>query len=620
MDGSQDDAVSFMDVSSRAAAQPSGASSSTERPHRPTTTLTFPQPLQQCLAALPVHVTGGRHLRLRTWYLHFPNVQYWTQSRIVDLRLSSTHWMQDVIDVWADHLHGDCMPVLYQVHPALPETPSAPGHAVLADVIVAQGAQHLRGSLATVYVPGTTDFYHVAIALPVFTSGLDILYKARLQFLLRDHHCTIRHGHDIIPITPTPSHQVEHGQAFTIHFHAQPAIEVPADQLEDHALRQTTDPARSVSSLEAHESETLGSDDEIIEGVNVYSLGRSTRHFFVRWATYNTVLLGIVSELQVPLRDIVGFHYLAAPTHDQHPAEEGLILQYTTDLPIGSPWKLTLIDIELHFHEATPTVDRKVHALPPQLRRADLLHHLHFYDYCQRQHDRCKTYWNNIEWGVGDANLYGVQHGLYLRIILPPPQDQIDAAFEEEIEELAAEVETQRSGSSKRTSSSCTSAALPQVHKAMRLLQIAIQRCQTTLQTDDPLPEQKQRCQCSRTEHRDAKPPTFDMSFTDEFLRAVDAMRTAADALPEFDDDEAVAVDELDPWIQQLHEAWNRLATIGPGAVERLGRVETWFTDHLNFQRCYHTRIAILGPDAHRWEDQLLRLWRTHVIPGTPVN
>ena len=68
-----------------------------------------------------------------------------------------------------------------------------------------------------------------------------------------------------------------------------------------------------------------------------------------------------------------------------------------------------------------------------------------------------------------------------------------------------------------------------------------------------------------------------------------------------------------------MHDHWNRLATIGPGAVERLERLETWFTDHLNYQRCYHTRMAILGPDAHRWEEQIRHLWRQYIIPGAPV-
>ena len=615
-----DDLTSFMEFDRRNVSQPSGASSSTDRPNPLAQMSIFPQPLRQYLEALPVHETGGWHLRLRTWYLHFSDVQYWTQFRLVDLRRSSAHWAQDILGAWPDHLRSDSTPTLHQVSPDLHDRPSAPGHAALVDLLVVQGAQHLRGGIATVYVPGTDDFYHVAIALPVHTSGLDILHKARLQFLLRDYQCTIRHGRDVIPITPTPSHQVEHGHSFTIRFQAHRATEASAESATDAPLPQLQSSVSSPSSQEAYESEIWGSDDEVMEGVRVYSLGRSACHLFVRWTTYNTVLLDVVRQLQVPLRVIVGLHYLAAPTQDQHAAEEGLILQYTGDLPVGSSGKLTLIDVELHFHEATPTVDRKVHVLPQKLKRDDLLHHLHLSDYCHEQQDRCKILWNNLEWADDDLREYDVQHGLYLRIIVPPPQDQIDAAFEEEIKELADEVQTHRTAPHKRESGSCNIDARSNVHKAMRLLQVAIKRCRSTLTPFDSkrVSNNNSGGVCYAQEvgpwFEENKPPALTMSFTEEFLRAVDAMRTAADALPEFEDDAAVPIDELDPWIQRLYEAWNRLATIGPGAMERLGRVETWFTDHLTFQRCYHTRIAVLGPDAHRWEDQLRRLWRQYII------
>ena len=117
----------------------------------------------------------------------------------------------------------------------------------------------------------------------------------------------------------------------------------------------------------------------------------------------------------------------------------------------------------------------------------------------------------------------------------------------------------------------------------------------------------------------DDRPETISLSFTDEFLRAVEAMRTAADAMPEFPEDDPGDITAYDPWVQRLHEAWTRAATIGPGGMERLGRVETWFTDHANFQRCHHTRIAVLGPDAHRWEEQLRHLWRQYLLLGAPL-
>ena len=114
-------------------------------------------------------------------------------------------------------------------------------------------------------------------------------------------------------------------------------------------------------------------------------------------------------------------------------------------------------------------------------------------------------------------------------------------------------------------------------------------------------------------------PAVISCSFTDEFLRAVDALRTATEATPEFPEDDPGDLSAYDFWVQRLHEAWTQFATVGPGGMERLGRVETWFNDHTNFQRCHHTRIAVLGPDAHRWEEQLRHLWRQYILPGAPL-
>ena len=158
--------------------------------------------------------------------------------------------------------------------------------------------------------------------------------------------------------------------------------------------------------------------------------------------------------------------------------------------------------------------------------------------------------------------------------------------------------------------------------EAMALLQTTITSVLKKIQTIDEPQSQNDNCHVSPQGNNppSAEQPNFtSFSFTEEFLRAVDAVRTAADALPEFPEDDPGDITAYDIWVQQLYDAWTRSATIGPGGMERLGRIETWFTDHTNFQRCHHTRIAVLGPDAHRWEEQLRHLWRQYLIPDTPL-
>eukprot|EP00435_Cladocopium_sp_Y103_P071422 s996_g37.t1 len=108
-------------------------------------------------------------------------------------------------------------------------------------------------------------------------------------------------------------------------------------------------------------------------------------------------------------------------------------------------------------------------------------------------------------------------------------------------------------------------------------------------------------------------------SFTEAFLNALRLFNQAAEDLPDFPSDPEDNLDMHDPWVRSVYDAWNALATIGPGGVERLGRLETWFSDHLNFQRRHFTRIAVLGGDFARWEQELRILWRDHVLPGAAL-
>ena len=200
----------------------------------------------------------------------------------------------------------------------------------------------------------------------------------------------------------------------------------------------------------------------------------------MRWTTYNAVLMDLARQMRIPLRDVIGIHYLAAPTVDQHGAEEGVILQYVNDIPIGSPSKLVLIDVEMHFHASTPTLNRQVHQLPPRISRDGLLDRLHFSDYCTRQADRCLLFWNNIEWQAAtDPHEYDTQHGLYLRVVVSPLDDQMDDdTFETEVADLLADSDTELRPSRKPSSDDCaandasaaaSSSGLHRASKALRL-------------------------------------------------------------------------------------------------------------------------------------------------------
>eukprot|EP00435_Cladocopium_sp_Y103_P003385 s371_g1.t1 len=123
-----------------------------------------------------------------------------------------------------------------------------------------------------------------------------------------------------------------------------------------------------------------------------------------------------------------------------------------------------------------------------------------------------------------------------------------------------------------------------------------------------------------RAEHvtaLDSVPPLC-CSFTEAFLNAVRLMTQAAEDIPEFPVAPESDLDQYPPWVRSVFEAWNAAATLGPGG-ERLGRLETWFTDHWNYQRRHYTRIAVLGRDFSRWEQELRILWRDRLVEGATL-
>ena len=97
-------------------------------------------------------------------------------------------------------------------------------------------------------------------------------------------------------------------------------------------------------------------------------------------------------------------------------------------------------------------------------------------------------------------------------------------------------------------------------------------------------------------------------SFTDEFVQAIRRLRDAQDQ----DGPPTIAAADADILPPALQELWElhhtSLVQDGEEDAPHL-RVETWFLDHVNFGRCYYSRVVSLTPDTSTWLDTLLRHW-----------
>ena len=115
------------------------------------------------------------------------------------------------------------------------------------------------------------------------------------------------------------------------------------------------------------------------------------------------------------------------------------------------------------------------------------------------------------------------------------------------------------------------------------------------------------------------EPAPITCSWTEEFLRAMGALSTAQEDMPEFPLPDRDQVQEHPLWVQDLLPLWQQQASPGPAGVEMLARVETWYTDHPRMQDCFQSRIVILAADFTTWHQDLVRAWSDVVIPHFEV-
>ena len=71
---------------------------------------------------------------------------------------------------------------------------------------------------------------------------------------------------------------------------------------------------------------------------------------------------------------------------------------------------------------------------------------------------------------------------------------------------------------------------------------------------------------------------------------------------------------------QELHDRWLDLAIAGPGGLEHILRVQTWYVEGGYIRHNDEQRTAILGEDYWEWERSLIARWRDMIDPNQDVD
>jgi len=556
--------------------------------------------------ALPPNFLFENGITIRTWYLHHVHYPRWIVPRLVELDHNWGRWQSDIANAWREMIiHAEDVQ-FFTVMPD-PDRSYIP-RQILADVIVAQGIDANRyAGLLSVHQQTPTGHrrpFAVAISLPDEVSGAGLANAADISHLCHAEVCNFYFGWQHIPFSLVPAHYMLDGHGFALHITPRVrrstagSSEDNSGSLRDQPASVNQNAAPGAGHM-AQEHDYDGEDSEHTtdtsiprsltqfeqwQGVQIYRLGRSVVHCFLRWDTYNSIIHDIARFMREHLRNLVGIHHVQAILAGQHEAEDSIILQYVNDLALGSLEQLIILDVEVHFQPLpggmlrAPEVSRNVHRVVPQLSRSHVLRLARLANYCFLQGDRCLVYRNNVLWNGQDSRVHSIQHGCYLKVVATPSLD-------------------------------------------------------TAVSTENALEFALMVDEIEATDNRDCtkRPRQHNsLSFVQSHARTGSAQRDTDVCRPGFDCDHhplhlhlhryplPIAGDEaFSGWTQQLTDllsSWGFVECVEEGPV---AYITTWFISHRLAPRCAESRsVRLIGSDVLLWKEQILDRWNDLLDPS----
>ena len=353
-----------------------------------------------------------------------------------------------------------------------------------------------------------------------------------------------------------------------------------------------------------------------MQQVYLFRLGAPAVFGRIDWTDYGCMMMDAARLLGVEADSLIALHDVHSVLDDIPEGVVPLIAHLEEDLEPGEPSRLCLVDYEMHgnvgedHYRTAPVVDRQVLVTPSPATVPAIFERAGVDLYCRMESNRCFMFYNRRSVLAQWNPVLPIVHGDHLRIVIPPPLDcdlptQIVLAQRQQIP--ASDMVD--SPSSARSDVSPSLIQADELREQLGLLppeELALFQVSADLQL--PVPARTPYVPTPRT-----------CSFTDEFLQAMRLVSQAQEPVPEFPVDPAPDLRTMPLVIQDLFAHWSQQATLGPGQIEMLARVETWYSDHWRFQRCYNSRVVVLAADFHRWEQQLVDEWRDLVIPTIPV-
>ena len=392
---------------------------------------------------------------IRTWFIHHETLMRNEEPRLVHLVGDRDSWTDQIRNVWQGFVDLDEPMAFTLPNPMPPRRPAE--YFIALDVILSQGLQQPRysGLVSVHHVDEGDGTNHrlLAASFGTHVSGFHILGAAGVQALCippTGSECNILFGAVTIPRDFHPGHRMRPGHSFMIQVPRDPQLDTGqpvAATATSSAVVAHGLPGGPTESF--HEHGNPGDDPDPPEGdppstpsswhpvaragpmfnCHFYRLRHPPLHLFLRNAAGVPMLIELAQHIQVVPSSILHAHAVHVQMVGERPSDWSFIVQTVADLPAASSDALIVLDVEIHFHimatavQPLPASTRRVCRVPCLLTRETVLRYAGVAHYCHRQRDRCLVQFNNVGWPSHDHGPRRVQHGAYLRVLVPPPDE-----------------------------------------------------------------------------------------------------------------------------------------------------------------------------------------------------
>ena len=358
-------------------------------------------------------------MHVRTWFIDHFRHEMCFRSRPVFLDARWTTWADRICDVWDDRVERNQASRIYVVKPEAMQ--ASLNDDSVADVILIQGHEDQRRAVLVTlnHIRDPPSVTSAAFSIRGRFSGVSLFQDARSLETCLNADCKLFHVNQEIPLDDNRRYVADDGNWCLIQMQEKSGL-LNVANFQRNSLPMSLQ-------QQIQEFHVLGIPvlPEELYGIFVHGLERTSQFAFLSWNSYQHLILDAARFLNVRPTRIWAIHEVQASPVGAVPDTATVIVQFAEDLPLGATDKLVLLDIEEHRHpdvaigQITPFVSRRVKRMPNLLTRQQLISRAHVALACERLRD-CLVYVDNSNWNRQDLTLKQLEHGMYLRIVIPP--------------------------------------------------------------------------------------------------------------------------------------------------------------------------------------------------------